>query len=112
MVVGDNEDGTFATMAIEALRPGDHVLARDERNPQAEARLQPVEEVFTREIDCLRILTLRDDNGVQVYWSSDFRTHVRTLVFGRNMDFFRERLPGRASQRRRGASTWRGGASY
>ena len=65
VVVGVNPDGSYATKPIASLRSGDYVLTRPEAAPGSIAHFGQVEKAFRREVDQLRILTVRTDGGDQ-----------------------------------------------
>lgn len=51
---------TYRTKSIEAMEPGDLVLAIPEDDPTAPTRLGPVVEMYRRTSDHFRVLTIRD----------------------------------------------------
>jgi hypothetical protein len=63
IIVGVNSDGTYRTKPIQDIHEGDSILARDERNVDADVRPRKVEAIFSRETDHLRTLKLRDAQG-------------------------------------------------
>jgi YD repeat-containing protein len=72
VLVDITEDGSYITRNIEDLRPGDLVLARNDRDENDDLDLRPIIQVFSKTSDHLRALEMRDRNGnVEIIRTTD-----------------------------------------
>ena len=94
IVTGTNADGTLITKAIEELRAGDTVLARDQFDSADSVQSQLVTQVFERETTHLRFLTVRDGAGKRTDDPDDRRAPL--LCRGPRLDL-RRPVGGRAA---------------
>jgi hypothetical protein len=63
VVVGMTDDGRYVTKAIEDLKVGDRVLARSQCASNGDVEERPIERLFRRVSDHLRVIQITDAGG-------------------------------------------------
>ncbi|HBO45857.1 MAG TPA: hypothetical protein DD670_18420 [Planctomycetaceae bacterium] len=63
VVIDVNDDGSYVTRNIQDLEFGDHVLCRDQYDPNAPLVKQQIVETFAHETDAVRAVSVQDASG-------------------------------------------------